>query len=79
MKEKIMKKIEENIDYKDDDLLPEYKIDYSKVKRNPYYKKNRVFIELDEEIANTFKNSENINNVLKAIAKSLPKSSVATL
>lgn len=73
-----MKKTDKNIDM-EDDLLPEYNTDYSKVKRNPYYKENRVFIEIDEEIANAFQNPDNITSVLKAIAKSLPKSSVAVL
>ena len=39
MKEKGMKKTKENIDNQVDDLLPEYNIDYSKVQKNPYYKK----------------------------------------
>ncbi|MCX6154128.1 MAG: hypothetical protein NT007_08210 [Candidatus Kapabacteria bacterium] len=33
-----MKQIEENIESLDDDLLPEYDIDYSKAIRNPYFK-----------------------------------------
>ncbi|MCX6147223.1 MAG: hypothetical protein NTW25_08230 [Candidatus Kapabacteria bacterium] len=74
-----MKKAEINIDIKDDDLLPEYKIDYSKVKRNPYFRKNRTFVEIDEDIAKVFQSSENINTVLKAIAKSIPQNSVASL
>ena len=74
-----MKKAKKNIEIIEDELLPEYNIDYTQVKRNPYFKNNRVFIEVDEEVANVFQNSENINKVLKAIAKSLPKSSVAVL
>ncbi len=79
MKGRAMKKIEGNIDSTSDDLLPEYKIDYSKVKRNPYYKKNRVFVEVDEEIAKVFQSPEDINQVLKAIAKSLPNRSATSL
>jgi hypothetical protein len=74
-----MKKTKTNTEPKEDDLLPEYEIDYSKAKRNPYYKKNVTFIEIDQEIADVFKTSENINKVLKAIVKSIPKSSAATL
>ncbi len=74
-----MKKAEINIDIKDDDLLPEYKIDYSKVKRNPYFRKNRTFVEIDEDIAKVFQSSENVNTVLKAIAKSIPQNSVTSL
>ncbi len=72
-----MKKIQENTDLIDDELLPEYDIDYTKVKRNPYFKKNRTFVEIDEEVAKVFLTSENVNKVLKAIAKSLPKSTAA--
>jgi hypothetical protein len=74
-----LKKAEINIDIKDDDLLPEYKIDYSKVKRNPYFRKNRTFVEIDEDIAKVFQSSENVNTVLKAIAKSIPQNSVTSL
>lgn len=62
-----------------DELLPEYEIDYSKVKRNPYYRKNRTFIEIDNDIVEVFKSPNNINRVLKAIAKSIPKSKAAAL
>ncbi len=74
-----MKKIKENIEIIDDDLLSEYEIDYSKVKRNPYYRKNRKFIEIDEEVAKAFQSPDNINKVLKAIVNSIPKSAVAVL
>lgn len=73
-----MKKIVEDGNL-DDDLRPEYDIDYSKVKRNPYFKKDRIFVEVDKEIADAFQNPENINNVLKAIAQSFNKKSVAAL
>ena len=77
MNGKGMKKIQKNTDLVDDELLPEYEIDYSKVKRNPYFKKNRTFVEIDEEVAKVFLTSENVNKVLKAIAKSLPKNTAA--
>ena len=70
---------EEAMSVWEDELLPEYDIDYSTVTKNPYYKKNRTFIEIEEEIAEAFQTSDNINKVLKAIAKSLPKSSAAAL
>ena len=72
-----MKKIKENIDLNEQDLLPEYDIDYSKVKRNQYFKENRTFVEIDEDIVKVFKNPNDINKVLKAIVNSLPKNSVA--
>ena len=74
-----MKKIEENIEIIEDDLLPEYEIDYSKVIRNPYFRKNRTFVEIDEDVAIAFQTPDNINKVLKAIVNSIPKSSVAVL
>ncbi|MBI5324872.1 MAG: hypothetical protein HZB41_06310 [Ignavibacteriae bacterium] len=73
-----MKKTKENTDSSiNDELLPEYNIDYSKAKRNPYYKKNRTYIELDEEVANYFQSPEQVNNILKAIIKSVRKKPVA--
>lgn len=74
-----MKNLEKKSKIEEDDLLPEYEIDYSNAIRNPYYKKDRVFVEVDADIANTFQNPDNINKVLKAIAKSLPKNSAAVL
>jgi hypothetical protein len=74
-----MKEIEENIEQMDDDLLPEYEIDYSKVKRNPYFRKNRTFVEIDEDVAKVFQSPDNINKVLIAIANSIPKNSAAVL
>jgi len=74
-----IKKIEENIEIIENDLLPEYEIDYSKVKRNPYFRKNRTFVEIDEDVAIAFQTPDNINKVLKAIVNSIPKSSVAVL
>ena len=56
-----------------ENFLPEYKIDYTKTKKNPYYRKNRTFVEIDEDIANIFQSPENINNILRAIANSFPK------
>ncbi|MDT3741046.1 MAG: hypothetical protein RO257_16270 [Candidatus Kapabacteria bacterium] len=74
-----MKKAIKNIEPLKDDLLPEYEIDYSKVKRNPYYRKNRTFIEIDEDVAKIFQTSANINKVLKAIANSIPSKKVVVL
>lgn len=72
-----MKKTKEIIENINDDLLPEYEIDYSKVERNPYFRKNRTFVEIDEDVAKAFQSPDNINNILKAIAKSMPKKAVA--
>ncbi len=74
-----MKKTPKNIEQESDDLLPEYEIDYSKVKRNPYYRKNRTFVEIDEDVAKVFQTPANINKVLKAIANSIPSKKVVVL
>ncbi len=78
-KGKIIVKTDGNINIDNDELLPEYEIDYSKAVRNPYYGKNRTFIEIDEEVALAFKTPDNINRILKAIAKSLPPNAAAVL
>ena len=74
-----MKKTKENIETMGDDLLAEYEIDYSKAKRNPYFRKNRTFIEIDADLAKAFQTPDNINEMLKAIAKSIPKNAAAIL
>lgn len=79
MREKIMKEISNNELPLEDDLLPEYNFDYSKAVQNPFFKKNRVFIEIDENILETFQNQNNINAILNSIALSIDKSKVAAL
>lgn len=78
MKEEIMKETINN-QYSDDELLPEYNFDYSKSIKNPFYKKNRIFIEIDEEILETFQNQNNINTILKSIATSIEKSKIVAM
>ena len=56
-----------------DDLLPEYDIDYSKAKPNHFaarLKRNTVI--LDDDVADVFNNSESVNRVLRALIQSLP-------
>ena len=74
-----MKKIKTNTELFDDDLLPEYVIDYTKAKRNPYFRRDRTFVEIDEDVASVFQTPDNINKVLKAIAKSVKKSTAVAL
>lgn len=72
MKEITNKEINSNINnILEDDLLPEYNFDYSKAQKNPYFKKNRVFIEIDEEILKAFHDQNNINFILNTLAKSI--------
>ncbi len=71
MKEKNMKETDSIIN--SDDLAEEYNFDYSKAKRNPYFSKKKVFIEIDEDVFNSFESSEKISDILKTIASSRPK------
>ena len=61
-----------------DDLLPEYNFDYSNAIKNPFFKKNRVFIEIDEEILEVFQNQNNINAILLTLANSINQTKLAT-
>ena len=63
----------------DDEMLPEYDLDYSKSRPNKFAKPNSVLMPIDEEVAKVFETSENINNVLKAIIKSVKVNNVAAL
>ena len=59
----------------EDELLPEYKLDYSKAMPNKYAgMEKRILIELDSDVAEVFNESRKINNVLRAIIKTMPKS-----
>ena len=73
-----MKDISNNENLMNDELLPEYNFDYSKGIKNPFFKKNRVFIEIDEELLEVFQNQNNINAILLTIANSINQSKLAT-
>ena len=59
-----------------DDMLPEYKFDYSKAKPNRFaervYKNRRVVI-LDADISKVFTSTESVNAVLRALIATMPK------
>ena len=56
-----------------DDLLPEYDIDYSKAKPNHFAARvKRNTIVLDDDVADVFDSSEAVNRVLRALIQSLP-------
>jgi hypothetical protein len=63
-----------------DDLLPEYKFDYSKAKPNRFaervYKNRRVVI-LDADISKVFTSTESVNAVLRALIATMPKAAKA--
>ncbi len=68
---KIMKKTPTS-----DDMLVEYEFDYRKAKPNRFAAKDspdHYLIELDPDVAEVFKTSEAVNQVLRAIVRTMPK------
>ncbi len=60
----------------EDDLLPEYDFDFSKSHPNRFAKilKNQSnFIQLEPDIQKVFKNSDDVNNALRAFINAIPK------
>lgn len=63
-----------NID--SEDMQPEYDLDFSKSKPNRFSKalKNQSnFIQLEPDIQKVFRNSEEVNNALRAFINAMPK------
>jgi len=63
----------------EDDMLPEYELDFSKSKKNRFaevLKRQGNFIELEPDIQKVFKNSEEVNNALRAFINAIPKHSI---
>ena len=61
-----------------DEMLPEYQLDYSKAKPNRFVgriEKKRVVIALDPDVAKVFSDSESVNNVLRALITTMPTGS----
>jgi hypothetical protein len=59
-----------------DDLRPEYRFDYRKAKPNRFaakLKKGGKLIVLDPEIAAVFADSKEVNAVLRALLRTMPK------
>lgn len=55
-----------------DELLPEYDLDYSKSKPNRFaekYNRMRVTVVLDEDVAEDFSTSEAVNEALRFLMK----------
>ncbi len=74
-----MKKITPKEPIDNYELLPEYRIDYSKAKPNRFAKKlsNQKMILLDPDIAKVFPNGKAVNDALRAIVNVIPKTSGA--
>jgi hypothetical protein len=60
-----------------DDLLPEYKFDYSKAKPNRFATDERTVVVLDEELSKVFKTPESVNKALRALLEAVPPKSTA--
>ncbi len=60
----------------DDDMLPEYRFDYSKAKPNrfaPYMKSDMVVtVVLDPDVSRVFTTPEAVNRALRAIIEAMP-------
>ncbi len=69
----IMKKTPTNKE-EGNDLLPEYKFDYSKAKPNRFalMEDQRIVI-LEPDVAEYFYDSETVNRVLRALIEAMPK------
>ncbi len=55
------------------DMLTEYDLNYSKAKKNRFAKEHHITVTLDSDVACVFKNSESVNNALRAILAAIPE------
>ena len=62
----------------EDELLDEYRFDYQKAKSNRFAVRNETrkltVVILDEDVAQVFKTPESVNQVLRALIKTMPPS-----
>ncbi|MGL5939038.1 MAG: hypothetical protein ACRC2S_01415 [Waterburya sp.] len=58
------------------DMLPEYNFDYSKARLNRFAtsKDKTIAVNLEPDVAEVFKTSEDVNKALRAIISAMPKS-----
>jgi len=59
-----------------DDMLPEYRFDYSKARPNRFaaqMEKNQRAVILDPDVAKIFTTSEAVNKVLRALISAMPE------
>jgi hypothetical protein len=65
-----------------DDLLAEYRFDYSKARPNRFARdiaEGSLVVVLEPELAQVFKTSEQVKTILRAIADALPKQEAEAL
>lgn len=60
-------------DYLDEDMPDE--INFSDGKPNPFAKDKKVIVELAPDIAQVFRNSDEVNNALRVFISAIPKRS----
>lgn len=64
--------------HSEDELLDEYRFDYTKVKPNRFVNQEstakRTVVVLDEDVAQVFTTPESVNQVLRALIESMPRS-----
>ncbi len=58
-------------DYLDEDIPAE--IDFSNGKPNPFIIGKKAIVELELHIANVFRNSNEVNNVLRVLISAIPR------
>ena len=59
-----------------DDMLPEYKFDYSKARPNRFaaqVRKGEETVTLDPDVSEVFTTSESVNTILRALIQTEPK------
>lgn len=60
-----------------DELLSEYKFDYSKAKPNRFATGERTVVVLDEELSKVFQTPESVSKALRALLEAIPPDSTA--
>jgi len=58
-----------------DELLPEYRFDYSKAKPNRFARREATIktVKLDADVAAVFSTEEAVNTILRALIQSMPQ------
>lgn len=76
MKEKNMKNTQKLVDEMEDDLRPEYDLDFSDSMPNKYAAKlnsQELLRQLEPDVRKIFDTPEKVNNALRAIIQAYPK------
>jgi hypothetical protein len=66
----------------DEDMLPEYRFDYSKARPNRFaarIKRGSRVVVIDPDVAEVFANRESVNAVLRALIETMPGKASASI